>query len=110
MEICKNLNVNKSRKPDELPTFLFHKLCISLSPSLTQIYQKTLQTGKYPKIWKVATVSALHKKKNKCDVSNYRPKSLLSNPSKILERILFIRLHNHYSQFNGIENQKKKMH
>ena len=84
MKICKNLNVNISKGPDELPPFLFHKLCISLSPSLTQIYQKILQIGDYPKIWKVATVSALHKKNDKCDVSNYRPVSLRSIPSKIL--------------------------
>ena len=98
MEICKNLNVNKSKGPDESPPFLFHKLCISLFPSLTQIYRKILQTGEYPKIWKVATVSALHKKNDKCDVSTYSPVSLLSISSKILERILFIRLYNHNSQ------------
>ena len=99
MEVCKNSNVNKSKGPDEIPPFLVHKLCISLFPSLTQIYRKILQTDEYSKSWKVATVSALHKKNDKCDVSNYDPVSLLSISSKILERILFIRLYNHYSQY-----------
>ena len=99
MEVCKNSNVNKSKGPDEIPPFLVHKLCISLSPSLTQIYRKILQTDEYSKSWKIATVSALHKKNDKCDVSNYHPVSLLSISSKILERILFIRLYNHYSQY-----------
>ena len=79
IEICENLNVNKSKGADELPLFLFHKLCISLFPSLTQKYRKILQTGEYTKVLKVAKVSALHKKNDKCDVSN--PVSLLSIPS-----------------------------
>ena len=39
----------------------------------------------FPNTWKIAKVNAIFKKGNPADVSNYRPISLLSIPSKLLE-------------------------
>jgi hypothetical protein len=53
------------------------------------ILDLTLQTRKFPKIWKSAIVIALFKKGIKSDPSNYRPISLLSCVGKVFERVVF---------------------
>ena len=45
--------------------------------------------GKFSDIWKISNVIPLPKKGDSSDPSNFRPVSLLSNISKIQERIVF---------------------
>ena len=47
-------------------------------------------------IWKEANVSSIHKKNDPSDVSNYRPISLLSTVSKVLENIVHKYLFNFF--------------
>ena len=96
-EICKLLNVNKSKGPDDLPPFLF-KNAETISHSIYQIFRKISQTCIFPACWKKAIISPLHKKDDKSDIENYRPVSLLSVISKILERIIFKRLYEHFEK------------
>ena len=95
IEICMNLDINKSKGPDEIPPILYKKLCITLSHSLSQLFRKIFQTAIFPNDWKQAIISPLFKKGDKCHVTNYRPVSLLSIASKILERNIFRRLYDH---------------
>ena len=47
-----------------------------------------------PDAWKVARVQPIHKSGNKNKAENYRPISLLSIPSKILEKAVHINFYN----------------
>ena len=94
-----NLDINKSKVPDEIPPILYKKLCITLSHSLSQLFRKILQTTIFPNDWTQTIISPLFKKGDKCHVTNYRSVSLLSIASKILERIIFRRLYDHYYSF-----------
>ena len=96
IEICMNLDINKSKGPVEIPAIVYKKLCITLSHSLSQLFRKIFQTANFPNDWKQAIISPLFKKGDKCHVTNYKPVSLLSIASKILERIIFRRLYDHY--------------
>ena len=96
IEICSNLDVDKSKGPDCLPPILFRATSINIAYSLSQIYRKLLQTSIFPTSWKTAIGSPIFKKGNRSKVENYRPVSLLSIPSKISERILFRRLYNFF--------------
>jgi hypothetical protein len=61
---------------------------------LPQIYNKCLTFGTFPKIWKISCIKVL-KKPNKSDYTTpkaYRPISLLSVFSKILEKLLINRI------------------
>jgi hypothetical protein len=49
----------------------------------------------FPDQWKIAHVMALFKKGDKSLPSNYRPVSLLSCVSKILEKIVYKQIYNH---------------
>ena len=65
----------------------------SICVSLTDIFNYTLKTGIFPSDWKKANVSPIFKKGNRSDVKNYRPISLLSNVSKVFERLVYNRLY-----------------
>ena len=57
-----------------------------------------------PKDWKIANVVPVHKKKSKSTVTNYRPVSLLSVASKIMEKVINKQLTGFLEQ-NGILSQ-----
>jgi hypothetical protein len=61
---------------------------------LQLIFNYSLQTRKFPKIWKSAIAIALFKKGIKSDPSNYRPISLLSCVGKVFESVVFKYLFN----------------
>ena len=64
-------------------------LIITLAAILSKIFQASLKTGKFPKIWKEANVTPIFKGKGKrCDSSNYRPISLTAVPCKIMEKLV----------------------
>lgn len=53
---------------------------------LFKVFQKSVSSKRFPSCWKEARVTCLHKKGSKKDCSNYRPISLLSISSKVVER------------------------
>ena len=65
------------------------------------MFQKSIETGKFPDIWKYANVQSILKKGNRQTKSNYRPIPLLSLFGKILERIVFDQVYSllKHSQF-----------
>jgi hypothetical protein len=84
-----NLNPNKAYGPDGLPTRILKECAATLAPSLTILFNRSLCVGEVPDQWKLANVVPIFKKGEKDDVSNYRPVSLLSVTSKVLERCIF---------------------
>ena len=59
------------------------------------ICNAALKDGVFPDRLKYATVKPVYKKGSKQDLSNYRPISLLPVFSKVLEKIIYVRLYNH---------------
>ena len=70
-----------------------------LSP-LTHICNKILSTGTFPARLKFSEVRPLFKKGSKGELSNYRPISLLTTFSKIIERIIYKNLYNYLTVHN----------
>ena len=68
----------------------------SIYKSLTKIINKSLSKCIIPKAWKQANVLPMHKKNEKSDMNNYRPISLLSCVSKVLERVIFKHVFNYF--------------
>ena len=58
-------------------------------------------TGVFPSVLKTAKVVPVFKKDSKLNYSNYRPTSLLSNIEKILEKLIYKRLHT-FLDYNNI--------
>ena len=60
--------------------------CPTILQPLTILFNKSLLEGTFPKVWKIANVTPIHKKGDRSDCSNYRPISILSCVGKILEK------------------------
>ncbi|CAB4038149.1 Hypothetical predicted protein, partial [Paramuricea clavata] len=100
--VLHNLDINKAQGPDGIPARLLKETARQIAPSLTALFNKSLNTGVLPCNWKLANVVPVHKKDNKEHVENYRPISLLSLISKALERCVFNKIKDHvFEQINN---------
>ena len=69
------------------------RLCASgIAESLSSLFNKSFDSSKFPSQWKKALVVPIFKKGDKCCPGNYRPISLLPAISKVLERVVHIKL------------------
>jgi hypothetical protein len=57
---------------------------------------QVLSTGIFPDRLKYAVVKPILKNGGKRDVSNYRPVSLLPAFSKVLEKVIYVRMYEHW--------------
>ena len=83
-----SLDITKSMGPDNLNARVLHETRQKIAPILTRILTESWQSGELPHDWKLANVSAIHKKDSKTDPNNYRPISLTAICCKIMERII----------------------
>ena len=78
---------------------------MQIAPSLRVLFNKFLNIGVLPDEWKLANVVAVRKHGEKSYVEHYRPISLLSIISKVLERCIFNNIKYHvYEQINHCQN------
>ena len=88
------LDTNKACGHDRLSAKMLKEAGSTIVPSLCKLINKSLAQCKFPVGWKKANIIAIHKKDDKSTVSNYRPISLLTTLSKIMERIVFKHVYN----------------
>ena len=84
----KHLKNHKANSPNSIPTIILKKIGTNLRLSLTELINLSFNQGKFPTVLKIASVTPTFKKGNKLDVNNYRPISLISNISKIIEKLI----------------------
>src|SRR5664279_3234927 len=68
---------------------VLRETCVESADVLTYIFNQSLASGIVPADWRVANIFALHKKGAKELPENYRPISLTSICSKLLEHIVY---------------------
>ena len=81
-----NLNVRTSAGLDNIRVSLLKMASPNLILPLCNIINTSIIHGFYPSSWKAAKVFALHKGGSSSDANNFRPISILSVTSKILEK------------------------
>ena len=96
----KSLKNNKSNGLFSISNKLFKKFKKPLSTPLTLLINLTFTKGKFPDILKIGKIFPIHKKNCKTNVSNYRPMLLLSNISKIIEKIVHDRVYMYLEDSN----------
>ena len=103
----KNINSIKSSKcvgPNSIPTKILHLIKDKISIPLSELINKSFATGCFPNICKTAKVILIFKTESRLLCNNYRPISLLSNISKIIEKIMHQRRNKLLEETNRFYN------
>ena len=93
-----SLNINKSPGYDDISFNVVKKCFNSLCEPLKYLFNLSIEKGIFPDDLKIAKVTPIYKADDKSDLSNFRPISVLSCFSKILERIMYNRLYQYLTE------------
>ena len=93
-----SLKINKSPGYDDISFNVVKKCFSSLCEPMKYMFNLSIEKGIFPDDLKIAKVTPIDKADDKSDLSNYRPISVLSCFSKILERIMYNRLYQYLTE------------
>ena len=110
-----NLSSPKSCLLDPVPSNLLPHCIDSIAPTITRIVNLSLSCGVFSKQFKSALAKLLLKKSNldPNDLKNYLPISNLSFLSKLIERVIAVRLSSYLSSHNlmsKLQSAYRKFH
>jgi hypothetical protein len=99
-EACDQLQSKTSPDFEGISLYFVKKVIYAIATPILHVFRQSLCTGIVPSQFKIAKVVPVFKSGDKTNPDNYRPISLLSSFSKILEKVVSIRL------TNFLENEK----
>ncbi len=85
---------------DAIPAKILKLAAHIIAPSLTHIFNLSLQSGIYVNDWKRARVTPIFKSEDKSKCENYRPISILSIVSKVFEKEVFRQMYTYVNESN----------
>lgn len=89
----KKLSKKKAPGMEKIPNLAFRPTSKRTILHITKIYNSYLHREHFPSPWKLATVVIIPKSgKNKKELSNHRPISLLNFMAKLLKSLILLRL------------------
>lgn len=100
IDIVKGFKNKLSMDCDDIDMNIVKKIVHEISKPLSYICDLSLSSGVFPQSMKTAKVIPLFKSGDKHNYSNYRPVSVLSQFSKILEKLFYKRLINFVDKNN----------
>ena len=103
--LISRITMDTASCPDGISSIMLHNTAPSISLPLSIIFNSSLSTGIFPSDWKNSNIVPIPKSKaSSSSPSDYHPISLLSLPSKILERHIFNYLYKFCSANNILSN------
>ena len=109
MHIVREINklrIGKAAGPDSIPITVVRDVGDLVAKPLAMLFNASLENGIFPKIWKLARVARIFKLGVKKNVKNYRPISVISVFSRILERIMHDQILNFIFENNVLTNNQ----
>ena len=97
-KVLKSLSNSRSCGVDELDNFSVKLAAGHISKPLHYIITLSIMQNKFPSGWKYSKVLPLHKKEDQLESKKYRPVSILSPLSKVLEKIVYEQIYEYFSQ------------
>ena len=91
----RDLLPNKTPGPDGWHPRVLKETAAALAKPLHILFQKSLETGELPPAWKEGHITPIHKKGSKRTPGNFRPVSLTSIFSKVIESLIRDNIVNH---------------
>ena len=70
---------SKSQGPDGIPPWSLKRYASHLTPIIHDIFQSSVESGQVPKAWNEANITAIFKKGNRAEISNYRVQTNILN-------------------------------
>ena len=89
VKLCKPKN---SKDCDHISRYVISKVIVSIAKPLAHIFTLSFSCGIFPDHMKIANIIPIFKNGQKTEFTNYRPISILSQFSKILEKLFTLRL------------------
>jgi hypothetical protein len=105
-KIINSLQSKTSHGYDEISDKILKASAPFILSPLTYIFNTVLSSGIFPDRLKYSEVQPLFKKGEKTEISNYRPISLVPSFSKIIEQIIYKRLHCYIIENNILANEQ----
>ena len=84
----KRLDTSKATGPGGISAHVLNARASQLAPPLSRLFSLRFRSGIQPSSLKVANVVPIHKRKSRTTLSNYRPISVLTILSKVMETIV----------------------
>ena len=109
----KNLKCSKSAGYDKVSVKLVRDAAGILCKPLAAIFNSSFEMGIFPDMWKIARVTSIFKSGSKNDMGNYRPISVLSVFSRLLEKLGHDQVSNYlkvHKKFSKCQHAFLKMH
>ena len=91
---------------DKVPTKFLKLARNYIVPIITHLANLCFRKGIFPDFLKQSIIIPIHKGGDRDDVNNYRPISILPSISKIIEKLLNVRLTRYLHKFNLLSNQQ----
>lgn len=105
-QLLSNLQVNKASAPDNVSSYMLKCVATSIAPSITQLFNQSIKTGKIPTQWKTSMVVPIAKSTKVSDPRNYRQISLTCILCKVLETHIRHLLQEHLQDTSQLSNNQ----
>lgn len=108
-EVYANLNTLKNKYScgvDGLSSYLIKSVSGNVAHQLAFVINKSFELATFPTLLKKAIVIPIHKGQDQHNINNYRPISLLNTFSKVIEKIMYIRLISFLNKFKLLDNRQ----
>ena len=100
--LLNTIDVTKASRPDGISGYMLKGTAEAITPTVTHLFNLSLKSGKVPEAWKTSSVVPIPKTHRPSDNPiDYRPISLLSTVSKLLEKHVYKLLWQHLNA-NGL--------
>jgi hypothetical protein len=99
IDVMENLPLGKQAGPDRIPNAVYKLLPKTIAPRLKALIDESVRRGEFPRSMIQGDIGLLYKKKERDEVRNYRPITLLQNAYKIYTRVLTRRMRDVVHQF-----------
>jgi len=96
LKLIDSLKPKTSTGCDRISSALLKQIKSEIFEPLTFIINQSLQTGIFPNRLKIAKVLPVYKKGDKNSIENYRPISILSAISKVIEKAICQQINQHF--------------
>ena len=92
------MDASKSSGPYSVPVTILKTIRDHICEPLAFLVNNSFASGNFPEKLKLARITPVFKKGSRFDKNNYRPISVLSNFSKLLERAMYHRLYSYLEE------------